>query len=159
MSQDGASAPGWGSSSGGWGNPAPTPGPAPTDSAGQQGIPLTGNVLPGSVLPGGGGSGGVSTVSAPTQWLMAAAGLELVGLVLGALASGKPALSVAGWVLSGFGALGLLAVFTLADSRRRADPWYSSGSGPAALRGVLAITSVLVVALNAYQFADWISRR
>jgi hypothetical protein len=93
------------------------------------------------------------------MWLFLALGLLVVAVVLGVLAGGKPALSVAGWFLAGFGAIGMLAVFTVSDTRRRANPWYSPGPLPSRLRGALALLSLAVVALNAWQFADWAGRR
>jgi hypothetical protein len=91
--------------------------------------------------------------------LVLAGGLELLGLAFGLAAAGRPALSLAGWALAGFLAISVLAWFTVRDSTRRTDPWYSSGSGPTRARAVLVAMAVLVVALNSYRFADWLSRR
>jgi hypothetical protein len=93
------------------------------------------------------------------MWLFLALGVLVVAAVLGAISHGKPALSVVGWLLAGFGAIGMLAVFTVADTRRRANPWYSPGALPSRVRGGLALLSLVVVAVNAWQFADWAGRR
>lgn len=150
MSQNGGGgAPTWGSSpASGWGAAPPgTPPAAP--GFGQPSQPV-------DVVPSG--SSG-APVSAPVAWLAVAAVLEVVGLVLGLLADGRPLLSVLGWLVGGFGAIGALAWFTLADSRRRTDPWYSTTRAPALARTALAVAAVVVVAVNALQFADWASRQ
>lgn len=172
MSQDaGGGAPAWGSSpSSGWGTPpsgpaATPPGPGGPHGAGSapqgfgtapQGFASAPRPL--DVVPSGSPSSG-APVSAPVVWLALAAVLEIVGLALGLAAADRPTLSVAGWLIGGFGAIGALAWFTLADSRRRTDPWYSATRMPGVVRGVLAATAVAVVAMNALQFADWASRR
>ena len=135
----------------GW-NPAPSPpswGSTPAPESGSWGAPATGPAA----------SGGQASGSAPWIWLLLALGVLLVAILLGLLAHGKPALSIAGWLLAGFGAIGMLAAFTVADTRRRANPWYSPGAAPSRLRGALAFFALAVVALNAWQFADWAGRR
>ena len=98
-------------------------------------------------------------VGAPRQWLAAAAGAVVLGGVIGLLAAGKPVLSVVGWLLAGAVAIGLLAVFTLQDTRRRASIWYTGNQSVAVVRNAILAVAVLVVALNAWQFADWAARR
>lgn len=150
MSQSGGGgAPAWGSRpDSGWG--ATSPGLPP----GGPGFGAPARPL--DVVPSG--SSG-APVSAPVGWLAVAGALEVVGLVLGLLADARPLLSVLGWLVGGFGAIGALAWFTLADSRRRTDPWYSATRAPALARTALAVAAVVVVAVNALQFADWASRQ
>jgi hypothetical protein len=98
-------------------------------------------------------------VTAPWPWLAAAASCGVIALLLAAGAAERPLLSVAGWLVGGFIAVGLVAAFTLADSRRRADPWYTPRAQWDQLRvGVLGL-AVLAVLWNAWAFADWVSRQ
>lgn len=109
--------------------------------------------------PTGAPVGPDSPVSAPVVWLGVVAGLELGGTILGLLASSRPTLSILGWLIGGFGAIGGLAWFTLQDSARRTSSWYSCTTAPGTLRAVLAGFAIAVVALNAAQFAGWASRQ
>jgi hypothetical protein len=154
VQQGGAAA--WGSGNSGWGTPPSEGQPPPS------GGPPVAPEPPGAWKGGTGPAPDLNSgepISAPMVWLAVAGVLEVIGLVFGLAAHQKPALSVAGWLIGGFGAISVLAWFTLADSRRRTSAWYSAGAGPAAIRGVLALAAVVVVAVNAYGFADWASRR
>ncbi|MCW2608222.1 MAG: hypothetical protein JWO60_2915, partial [Frankiales bacterium] len=133
-----------GAAPGGFGTRPPAP-----PAAGGFGDRPGGSVLPEAPEP----------VSAPVGWLGFAGGLEAVALVLAAVAHDRPVLAVAAWLLAGFGAIGALALFTVKDARRRAEPWYSPSASAGALRVALAVAAVLVVALASYQFADWLARR
>jgi hypothetical protein len=106
-----------------------------------------------------GASAGNRQVNAPVGLLGIAGVCVLAALTLGGLANGRPLLAATGWVLGGFVAVGVLAWFTLTDSVRRADAWYTAASLPGVLRSSLLLGAVLAVALNAYQFADWKSRQ
>jgi hypothetical protein len=152
VQHDGAAV--WGSGNGAWGTPS---GGAPTPPTGFSGEP---DSTP-AWRPDGPSSNGIvgEPISAPMAWLALAGVLELVGLVLGLRAGNSPTLSLAGWIVGGFGAISVLAWFTLADSKRRTSSWYSAGAAPTAIRGALALAAVLVVTINAYDFADWASRR
>jgi hypothetical protein len=150
MTESGSSA-GWGDRGGAsWGQT-----PSSVRNSPAQGFGAT-QPPPAPFEPADTGSG---PVSAPVLWLGVAAALEVVGLALGLMSSGSPGLSLAGWLVGGLGAITVLAWFTLADSRRRTSSWYSSSKAAEWTRGTLAVIAVLVVAVNAYQFADWISRR
>ena len=152
MNQDNSGAPAWGTSPGSrWGSTPPSPVALPTPA------PLVGSVRPGAPGPGTTASG--APVSAPVVWLAVAAALEAVGLSLGLMAAGRPVLSVSGWLIGGFAAILALSWFTVVDSRRRTDAWYSTTGAPSAARAVLAGFAVAVVTMNALQFADWASRR
>lgn len=61
----------------------------------------------------------------PVVWLAAVGVAATVGLVLAAVFGSIPAAAVAGWILCGPVAIGLLAVYTAADTRKRARPIYS----------------------------------
>lgn len=122
--------------------------------------PSAGGNLPGwGAEPTAAPLGQAGPVSAPVRWLGVVAALEALGTLLGLLSSDAPLLSLLGWLIGGFGAIVGLAWFTLADSARRTDPWYCATAAPGTVRAVLAGLALVVVALNAAQFADWASRR
>jgi hypothetical protein len=71
--------------------------------------------------------GGVSTstsLTAPAGFLVACAVVGVVALVIATQASMRPAVAALAWMLGGFGCMGLLVGFTVADVRRQADPAY-----------------------------------
>lgn len=102
-------------------------------------------------------AGGV--IRPPIRYLIAAAAVAVIAVVLGVVAGGRPLLAVIGWSLGGFGTIGLLTFFTMRDAKRRADPWYVALRGAAQARVVLLALAALGVALNAWHFAHWIARR
>ncbi len=128
-------------------------GPRPQAPAASGG-PGFGDRPGGSVLPET-----TDAVTAPLGLLALAGGLVAVGLLLAALAHGRPVLAVLAWLLAGFGAIGALGVFTVTDARRRTAPWYTGTASAGLLQAGLAAAAVLVVALASYQFADWLARR
>ena len=100
-----------------------------------------------------------SPLGPPLHLLGVAAICVVASLLLGLVGHARPELALGGWVLGGFAAIGFLALFTLRDALRRSDAWYTQNTAAAKLRGGLVILAVAVVALNAYQFADWAARR
>ncbi|KRB75811.1 hypothetical protein ASE01_12170 [Nocardioides sp. Root190] len=96
-------------------------------------------------------------MSAPVFWLCI--GLALVAAAAGLwfLDDGVP-LAVLGWVLAGPLAIGVLAIFLLQDSRRRAGSWYAPAAAAAPLTAVLVVTALVVVGLHAYHVADVVAR-
>jgi hypothetical protein len=91
--------------------------------------------------------------------LVIAAICVVASLVLGVMGDGTPGLALSGWLLGGFAAVGVLALFTLRDFVRRTDAWYSENRVAAKLHDGLVVLAVAAVALNAYQLADWAARR
>jgi hypothetical protein len=98
-------------------------------------------------------------VGPPSVWLVGAAAGLVVGAAFGLLPRLVPWNWVVGWLMGGFAGTGMLAAFTLVDSRRRADSWYAVRPLAGRLRGALILVAIAVVALNAWRFADWWSRR
>src|SRR4051794_41961350 len=93
-------------------------------------------------------------VGPPTGWLIGAAACVAAGAALGLLSGPYPWTWIAGWLIGGFAGVGMLSVFTLVDSRRRADSWYAVRPLAGRLRGVLVLLAIAVVALDAWRFAD-----
>jgi hypothetical protein len=98
-------------------------------------------------------------VGAPVLWLAGAAACIAAALVLGLLSRGAPLPWIAGWLAGGFAGIGMLAAFTMADARRRADPWYAARPALSGIRALLVPAAIATVALNAWRFADWVSRQ
>jgi hypothetical protein len=97
-------------------------------------------------------------VGPPTGWLALSAACVVIAFGLGVWGGG-PAAWLVGWLAGGFVSVGLLAVFTLADSRRRADPWYGARPLVSRLRTALVLLAAATICLNAWRLADWVSRR
>ena len=97
--------------------------------------------------------------SAPVGLLLLACICALTSLVIGFLfaPSGIPG-AVTGWVLGGFCAIGCITAFTLQDGRRRTDPWYLERPLGRPLRVAAIVAAAAGVAVNAWFFADQLSR-
>jgi hypothetical protein len=111
---------------------------------------------PGWADPGDTGHGMV--VSSPYGWVLAAAGCAALSVVIGLMAQGRPGVATIGWLIGGAGSIGLLTVFTIRDGGLRADSWYVSKHWPEQVRTVVAAVAAIGVGLNAWWFADSISR-
>ena len=67
--------------------------------------------------------------------------------------------NVVGWFVSIAFGMGMLVVFTGADLKRRANPWYLAQPGlVAGLRLAVAVASIVVAGIHAYLLADYIAR-
>ena len=113
---------------------------------------------------GGGSTPAPSTlpsrpVGPPAGWLIGAAACVVAAAALGLLSRPAPWAWVVGWLIGGFAGTGMLAVFTLVDSRRRADSWYAVRPLAGRLRALLVLVAIAAVAFDAWRFADWWSRR
>jgi hypothetical protein len=150
-------APGW----------APPPGavPAQTDPLVRYGTDRSTAAWPPPVSPGDPVQGGDAFAatravgSAPIAWLVAALVAGAAGAVLAGFWGAQVVFAMAGWVLSGPGAIGMLAVFSQRDVRQRALPVYLSSSG----RTKSLYTAAIVVAgigigISAWYIALWAGR-
>jgi hypothetical protein len=97
-------------------------------------------------------------VGPPLGWLVAATAC-LAGSFTLAWATSGPVLWTTGWFVGGFLCVGLLAVHTLRDSRRRTNPWYGARPAVSRLRTALVVLAAAAVCANAWRIADWASRR
>ena len=96
-------------------------------------------------------------VREPLELLIAAAACAVPSILIGFL-SWHPGLAILGWFLGGLAAIGLVTAFTVIDTKRRADPYYLvRRTGPVLCRIVIG-AAVLGTALNAWHFADYVSR-
>jgi hypothetical protein len=103
------------------------------------------------------GIDGGTPVGAPVRWLIGAALCVITAFALSV--GSQPALWLGGWAAGGFGTVGLIALFTLADSRRRANAWYIIRPAITHARVALIALAAVAVGINAWRFADWMSRR
>ncbi len=117
--------------------------------------------------PWGQGRGAVATAIAASEVqgpalvpLLIGCVLALLGLGVGIAALGRHGLGlgIAGWLLSGPGAIGLLAAFVLADSRRRQRAWYVPSRLAGWLRRVLVVAALAAVVACAWAIADVVAR-
>jgi hypothetical protein len=120
---------------------------------------------PESSGPGGGnrlnsepaaGRGGL--VLTPVGWLVAAAGCAAVSVFIGSLGQGHRVLPLLGWLLGGAISIGLLTVYSVRDGQKRADSWYVARAWVGQARAVVLVLAAAGVGLNAWWFADSISR-
>jgi hypothetical protein len=96
-------------------------------------------------------------VREPLELLIAAAACTVPSILIGLL-SWRPGLAILGWFLGGLVATGFVTAFTVIDTKRRADPYYLvRRTGPVICRIVIG-AAVLGTALNAWHFADYVSR-
>jgi hypothetical protein len=110
-------------------------------------------------LGGTGGAGTVKPIGAPVHWLAGAGVCVVAAFGFGVPSGRHPLLWLTGWGMGGFACVSLLAVFTLADSHRRTDAWYTARPIVSYARTALIVCAALAVSLNAWRFADWMSRR
>lgn len=138
------------------------PGPAgPSTGSGITGSGVGGSGLAGfdTFGPAATSSGGTLSVARPPlPWLLGSAAAAVLGLLLAALLGALPPLAVIGWVLAGPVAIGALAIYTSADTRRRAQPLYVAPNWLTA--GYYACLGVCLVGviISAVRIALWVGR-
>jgi hypothetical protein len=111
--------------------------------------------------PFGGGdfTSGRAVGRPPIGWLVAALAVGATGAVLAGFWGAVVAFAVAGWLLSGPAAIGLLAVFTQQDVRERAMPLYLSSPGRTrTLYAATTAVAALGIGLGAWYIAQWAGR-
>lgn len=100
-----------------------------------------------------------ATTSAPVQWLVAGAVLAAVALLAALLFGGTVTVAIAAWLVAGPAVIGLLALYTLRQTRALALPFATRPSSGLrfAYAGVvvLALCAVLV---SAWRIAEWAGR-
>jgi hypothetical protein len=110
--------------------------------------------------PGGTVAGTSGPVSAPSRsYLWAAAGLTVIALALIPVALQLPLVSVVGWLLGGFLAVGLVSLWSYQQAQARASLWYLEVQETLPLRFIVLGLSVVAVVAHSFLLADWVSRR
>ena len=74
------------------------------------------------------------------------------------LASGAPALAVAGWVLAGPAAFAMLGAFTTTDTRQRARSVYVAPVWSRTAYWTAAVVALAAVVVTAIALAEWVGR-
>jgi hypothetical protein len=93
----------------------------------------------------------------PTRLLAAAAGVAVVGGIVGGVACGQ-GYALIGWALAGPVAIGVLAFFVLTDTKRRTAPTYVQPPGMARLYfGAAAVVAIAII-VSAIGAAYWVGR-
>ena len=94
--------------------------------------------------------------------------LALFGLAIALAATGAVIAGVwgdalvaagVGWLLAGPLAIGLLAIYTLVDTRRRADAVYSAPSWTGAVYWTVVAVCLIGISISAWHLALWAGRR
>lgn len=110
--------------------------------------------------PGANPSARSLTVARPPLTLF---GLAIALAAAGALIAGVWGSSLAaagiGWLLSGPVAIGVLAVYTLVDTRRRTDAVYSAPRWTGAVYWTAVVVCLIGIAIGAWYLALWAGRR
>ena len=85
---------------------------------------------------------------------LAAAGVLIAGVWGGAVAA-----AAVGWFLAGPAAIGVLAYYTLVDTRRRTDAVYSAPSWTGAVYWTVVSVCLIGIAFGAWHLALWAGRQ
>ena len=108
--------------------------------------------------PPSGDAGAFEVAKPPVVLLGVAAGIGVLGIILGALGFGSW-LASAGWVAAGPVAIGTLALFVYRDTARRALPTYLSPDGIGFLYAGVVLVVVAGIVVSALGFAWWVGHR
>lgn len=96
--------------------------------------------------------------TAPLGWLGVALACVVVGALVGAVVH-RATSGVFGWLMGGPIAIGLLAIFTVMDGRRRQDGWYRPSGVASWLQRVIVSLSLVAIVTNAWWIADAVARK
>ena len=125
---------------------------APTKPATQDAFGVT--------TPGATASAHSLTVARPPLRFL---GLAIVLAAAGAVIAGGWGTAIVaagiGWLLAGPVAIGVLAVYTLVDTRRRTDAVYSAPSWIGAAYWTVVVVCLIGIAVGAWELALWAGRR
>lgn len=144
-----------------WGQP-PTPPPHDRGGAGGYvpgGFPQgdLGTQAPGPAAPPAPDDDLVGTP--PLAWLLAALAVGLVAAGIALVLGGSILYATVAWALAGPVAIGLLAVFTQQDVRRRSLPIYAAPQWVSTLYWAVVAVAGVGVLTSAWHIAEWVGRR
>lgn len=139
------------------GAPPPPPSVAPPGDPYAAGVTASWNTPVG--VPANLGPDGLPAIGRPpVVWLYAALGAAVVGLVIALLLNEPIGLVFVGWFVAGPVAIGLLAAFSVFDTRRQAQPIYDPVDWAKTLYYVVVAVAMLGVLLSAWWIAQWAGR-
>ncbi len=99
----------------------------------------------------------LTIVKPPTALLAVAAAVAVVGAVLAAVGWGSWIAGV-GWALAGPIAIGVMALYVAADTRRRAEPVYLRPEWLTMAYAGVAMLAVAAIVVSALSVAFWVGR-
>lgn len=99
-----------------------------------------------------------ASVGQPVLWVAAAAAAAVAGLVIGVTSGADLTRALLGWLLAGPVSFGLLAMYTVRDTARRATPSYTSSPVVAASYWITLAIGVVGVIVCALGIAEWVGR-
>jgi hypothetical protein len=102
---------------------------------------------------------GLTVARPPLRYLALAIVLAAAGVLIAGLWGSAVAAAAVGWFLAGPAAIGVLAVFTLVDTRRRTDAVYSAPSWIGAAYWAVVVVCLIGIAAGAWELALWAGRR
>ena len=102
---------------------------------------------------------GLALAGPPLSLLGLAIALAAAGAVVAGVWGGVLAAAVVGWSLAGPAAIGVLAYYTLVDTRRRTDAVYSAPSWTGSAYWVVVTVCMVGIAIGAWHLALWAGRR
>ncbi|PXW31293.1 UNVERIFIED_CONTAM: hypothetical protein DES50_10559 [Williamsia faeni] len=102
-------------------------------------------------------SGPIEVAGPPVGLLIAAGAVALLGVIVGII-GWSDWLAIVGWTLSGPIAIGILAAFTLSDTKRRSAPIYTRPGWAPIAYGVVILIAVIGIVIGALGFAFWVGR-
>ncbi len=96
----------------------------------------------------------------PVRWLAFAGLAAVAGIAFAVFSLGGASVLFAfvGWVLAGLLAFGLLAMFSVSDTRRRAMSAYAESRSVVNVYRVVVAVAIVGVGLGAWSIADWAGR-
>jgi hypothetical protein len=107
-------------------------------------------------------AGSLAAAGPPLHWFAVALALAVAGVALaaiGSLTGGNIATALAGWLLAGPIAIGALAVYNRADTRRRTEAIYSTPTWTSTLYWAVLVVCLAGIAVGAWQIALWAGRQ
>jgi hypothetical protein len=104
-------------------------------------------------------TGSTNRVAASAVLLYAGLSSAVVAIGLGLLAPRHPLVSVSGWLLGGFFAVGMVTAHSYWETRAQADPRHLPDPSRAVVRWATFTVCLAAVVLHAWAFATWLARQ
>jgi hypothetical protein len=102
---------------------------------------------------------GLALAGPPLSLLGLALTLAAAGAVLAGVWGSALGAAAVGWLLAGPAAIGVLALYTLVDTRRRTDAVYSAPSWTSATYWAVVAVCLIGIAFGAWYLALWAGRQ
>ena len=114
----------------------------------------------GVTTPGAGAQApGIALARPPLNLFGLAIALAAAGALIAGVWGGALAAATVGWFLAGPAAIGVLAVYTLVDTRRRTDAVYSAPSWTGTVYWAAVAVCLIGITIGAWHLALWAGRQ